>query len=140
MSLNGKSGQICEVAKGNLARKHILVVDDERIGLKLLKTYLQDDYAVSLVNSGELALEVLQKYKPDLVLLDYMMPECNGADVVKKMREKEETKEIPIFFLTGATDNATITECLAFKPAGYIVKPVGKAALLDKLKNFFGGK
>lgn len=131
---------ICEAAREDSARKHILVVDDERVGLKLMKTYLKDDYEVSLVDSGEGALEFMQKHKPDLVLLDYMMPTYNGADVLKKMRDNQQTEDIPVFFLTGATDNAAITECLSYKPEGYIVKPIGKTALLDKLKNFFNGK
>lgn len=135
-----KNITICEAAREDSARKHILVVDDERVGLKLMKTYLEDDYEVSLVNSGEAALEFMQKHKPDLVLLDYMMPTCNGADVLKKMRDNKQTEDIPVFFLTGATDHAAITKCLACKPEGYIVKPIGKTALLDKLKKFFNGK
>lgn len=132
-----KQEMICEIANDNSVRKHILVVDDDPIMLKLIRAYLQDDYKVSVVNSGKIAIEFLLKYKPDLILLDYMMPLYSGATVLKIIQSKENTKDIPVFFLTGKTDIDTVSECLAFHPAGYIVKPVAKAALLEKLRKFF---
>jgi len=132
-----KQEVICEIANDNSARKHILVVDDDPIILKMIRAYLQDEYKVSVVNSGKIAIEFLLKYKPDLILLDYMMPLYSGATVLRIMQSKENTKDIPVFFLTGKTDIDTVSECLAFHPAGYIVKPVAKTALLEKLRSFF---
>lgn len=132
-----KQELICEIDNDNSERKHILVVDDDPIMLKLIRAYLQDDYKVSVVNSGKIAIEFLLKYKPDLILLDYMMPLYNGATVLKIIQSRETTKDIPVFFLTGKTDLGTVSECLSYHPAGYIVKPVAKAALLEKLHNFF---
>lgn len=131
---------ICEVANEGSKRKHILVVDDNPIVLKLIRAYLQDDYKISVVNSGKIAVEFLLKYKPDLILLDYMMPLYNGATVLKIIKSKPETQDIPVFFLTGKTDRETVEECIALRPAGYIVKPVAKNALLEKLEKFFQGK
>lgn len=138
MPIEDKQAAVCEVANDDSdKRKHILVVDDDPIVLKLIKAYLQDDYRVSVVSSGKLAVELLLKHKPDLVLLDYMMPLYNGATVIRIMKSKSETGNIPVFFLTGKTDLDTVSECLSFQPAGYIVKPVAKNALLEKLKQFF---
>ena len=101
-------------------RKHILIIDDDVEMLKTLRYYLQDAYKVTVVSSGK-------------VLLDYMMPMFNGAAVLKIIKSREATKNIPVFFLTGQTDKNTVIECLSLKPAGYIVKPVAKDALLEKM-------
>ena len=132
--------KICEVANDSSSRKHVLVVDDNPIVLKLIRAYLQDDYKVSVVNSGKIAVEFLLKYKPDLILLDYMMPLYTGVTVLKIIRSKPDTQDIPVFFLTGKTDLETVSECLALHPAGYIVKPVAKNALLEKIKKYFEEK
>lgn len=118
-------------------KKHILVIDDDPETLKTLRFYLQDDYKVSVVSSGKVAVEFLLKFTPDLILLDYLMPMYNGAAVFKIIQNREETRNIPVIFLTGQTDKATVMECLALGPAGYIVKPVAKQALLAKLKSVF---
>ena len=123
---------------GNMSdRKHILVVDDDVNMLKTLRYYLQDQYKVTVVNSGKVAIDFLSKYTPDLILLDYMMPMPNGAAVLKTIKSREETKDIPVYFLTGRTDMATVAECLSLGPAGYIIKPVAKDALLAKMKEAF---
>ena len=111
-------------------RKHILIVDDDLNTLKTLRYYLQDAYKVTVINSGKLAVDFLLKYTPDLI---YMMPMYNGAAVLKIIKSREATRNIPVFFLTGQTDRTTVMECLSLKPAGYIIKPVAKDALLDKM-------
>lgn len=118
-------------------RKHILIIDDDVNMLKMLRYYLQDTYKVTVVNSGKVAADFLLKYTPDLILLDYMMPMFNGAAVLKIIKSREATKDIPVYFLTGQTDKTTVMECLSLNPAGYIVKPVAKEALLDKIAEAF---
>lgn len=118
-------------------RRHILIIDDDVNMLKTLRYYLQDAYKVTVINSGKAAVDFLLKYTPDLILLDYMMPMYNGAAVLKIIKSREATKDIPVYFLTGQTDKTTVMECLSLKPAGYIVKPVAKDALLDKMAKAF---
>ena len=118
-------------------RKHILIIDDDVNMLKTLRYYLQDAYKVTVVNSGKVAIDFLLKYTPDLILLDYMMPMYNGAAVLKIIKSREATKDIPVYFLTGQTDRTTVMECLSLKPAGYIIKPVAKDALLEKMAKAF---
>ena len=126
---------VFEQTNGMSNRKHILIIDDDVNMLKTLRYYLQDAYKVTVINSGKVAIEFLLKYTPDLILLDYMMPMYNGAAVMKIIKSREATKDIPVFFLTGQTDKSTVMECLSLKPAGYIVKPVARDALLAKMAN-----
>lgn len=119
-------------------RKHILIVDDDPNALKTLRYYLQDNYKVTAISSGETAMDFLSKYRPDLILLDYLMPVHNGVTVLKDIQSRDETRNIPVYFLTGQTDADTIRECLSLQPAGYIVKPVAKGALLAKMKEALG--
>lgn len=126
---------VFEQTNGMSNRKHILIIDDDVNMLKTLRYYLQDAYKVTVINSGKVAIEFLLKYTPDLILLDYMMPMYNGAAVMKIIKSREATRDIPVFFLTGQTDKSTVMECLSLKPAGYIVKPVARDALLAKMAN-----
>lgn len=128
---------LCDIAEEREGKKNILIVDDDVEMLKIFRFYLQDVYSVSIINSGKAAMTVLENYVPDMVLLDYLMPGCTGARVLEHMKKRKETEDVPVIFLTGVTDEDTIKECLSFKPAGYIVKPVAKDALLTKLDQFF---
>ena len=114
-------------------KRHILVIDDDVNMLKTLRLYLQDAYEVTVISSGKAAVDFLLKYTPDLILLDYVMPMFNGAAVFKIIKSREATKNIPVYFLTGQTDKGTVIECLSLKPAGYIVKPIAKNDLLEKI-------
>ena len=126
-----------EDKKLNVHRRHVLVVDDDPIQLHLIKKYIGDEYNVTLIPSGKAAIEYLITFHPDIILLDYVMPLYNGPTVLKIIRSRDESRDIPIFFLTGATDKDIVLECLSYNPAGYIVKPVSKDGLLKKLGDFF---
>lgn len=136
--MEDKKNKIVLEQTGDMSyRKHILIIDDDLNMLKILRYYLQDTYKVTVVNSGKVAVDFLLKYTPDLILLDYMMPMFNGAAVLKIIKSREATRDIPVYFLTGQTDKDTVMECLSLKPAGYIVKPVAKEALLAKMEEAF---
>ncbi len=127
-----------ENKRSSIPRRHVLVVDDDPIQLHLIKKYIGDEYNVTLIPSGKAAIEYLISFHPDVILLDYVMPLYNGPTVLKIIRSRDESRDIPIFFLTGATDKDIVIECLSYNPAGYIVKPVSKEGLLKKLEDFFG--
>ena len=120
------------------AKKRVLVVDDEAIMLRSVKVWLGEDFEVSLVNSGETAIDFLTKHPVDLVLLDYRMPGMTGPDVLKALRQNELTKRIPVIFLTGKNDKESIMQVVALKPNGYILKTKKpeeiKAAVVDFFK------
>lgn len=117
-------------------RKDILIIDDDLKVLKLLSTYLENDYNVVIAKSGSSALKYLKKNTPDLILLDYMMPNETGAEVFREIRFLSNSKTTPILFLTGVADAAIVKEILTLKPQGYILKPVTKDDLLSKIKPF----
>lgn len=115
------------------ARRHILVVDDNPIMLKTIKEHLHDKYDIATAISGKIALKFLQKKKTDLILLDYEMPDENGAEVLKKIRSSDATKDIPVIFLTGITERNKIAQALVLKPQGYLLKPVDHDKLLETI-------
>lgn len=118
-------------------RKHILIVDDDVNMLKLLRMFLVDDYQVTIVDSGKKALEFILKRKPDLILLDYMMPLFDGPHVLEILRKRDETKNVPVLFLTSVTERDKIIQCLAHNPQGYLVKPISKDELLQRVDEVF---
>ncbi len=123
-----------------MARKHILIVDDDVDMLKVLKVFLQDDYQVTIVDSGKQALEYMLKHTPDLILLDYMMPLFDGPHVLEILRKREESKNVPVLFLTSVTERDKILQCLALNPQGYLVKPISREELLQRVAEVFEPK
>lgn len=119
-------------------RKHILVVDDNAMMLKMLKEHLHDTYDVATAASGKVALKFLERKTTDLILLDYEMPEESGPDVLEKLRASEITKNIPVVFLTGVTDTKKVKEVLSLKPQSYLLKPVDREKLLDTITKIIG--
>lgn len=119
-------------------RKHILVVDDDSSVLKLLKGYLAERYDVATAISGKIALKFLETKRTDMVLLDYEMPNENGAEVLAKIRENANTANLPVVFLTGVTEKKKILEVLAMKPQGYLTKPIDMEKLSSTIKGVLG--
>ncbi len=128
-----------ETAESETAgRKHILVVDDDPVMLKVLKEQLHDDYDVATAINGKIALKFLERKKTDLILLDYEMPEESGPVVMEKIRAKDSGKNVPIVFLTGVSEREKITEALALKPQSYLLKPVDHEKLLKVITDIIG--
>lgn len=115
-------------------RKHILVVDDDSSVLKLIKGFLSEHYDVATAINGKVALKFLETKSTDLVLLDYEMPEENGAAVLRKLRNQKKNENLPVVFLTGVTDKDKIREVLSMKPQGYLLKPIDMERLLTTIK------
>jgi len=103
--------------------KKILVVDDSPAMLRTVQAMLSDKYKVIFATSGPQALAVIAKSKPDLILLDYDMPVCDGKMTLQMLRSEEDTKDIPVVFLTGCSDAEHVKEVLAYLPQGYLLKP-----------------
>lgn len=113
--------------------KKILIIDDDPRMLRLIKSYIEDTYEVYPIVGGSAALALLDTIKPDIILLDYMMPALDGPHTMELIRAKEGCSDIPIIFLTGVTEKNKMEECLSQNPEGYLVKPVAKEELLYKL-------
>lgn len=115
-------------------RRRILVVDDATIIHKTIKSFLDSKYEVATAISGKIALRFLSTKEVSLILLDYEMPEMNGPAVLEELRKDPYLASIPVVFLTGINDVEKIKNALALKPQGYLLKPVAKDALLEKIK------
>ncbi len=118
-------------------KKKILVVDDSGAMLKNVKGWLGDKYEVILANSGEFALKYLSSHYPDLVLLDYEMPNMNGREVLKTIRSDVRMKDLPVIFLTGKSGKEDVMEVMALKPAGYILKTEDPQKIVKRIDEFF---
>ncbi len=122
-----------------LKRRHILVVDDDPNQLIQIKEHLREFYETTLVGSGKSVLKYLQKFKVDLILLDYVMPEMNGPAVLKQLREYEEYKDIPVIFLTGVSEKQTVIKTITeLKPQGYVIKPTKKSEIVARIIEVLG--
>lgn len=120
-------------------RKCILVVDDNAIQLRALKDMLTPrNYDVLMANSGSKAIGHIGKRVPDLIILDYEMPICDGRQTLEMIREIEEAKEIPVVFLTGVNDTQHIQAVVKLKPAAYILKPASQDTIIETVSSILG--
>lgn len=121
----------------NEEKVHVLVVDDYAENVELLKELLTaSGYEVTTAYDGDEALKKVDRRKPDLILLDIMMPKMDGYQVCEALRNKEETKEIPIIFVTAKTEVKDWTHAIFNVGVNsYITKPINPKKLLDKVKS-----
>ena len=117
--------------------KTILVIDDDKYFLQVMEHWLQYNYKIDSVRSGAEALKYLEHIRPDMILLDYEMPELDGYQVLDKIRKNPLTSQIPIVFLTGKNDKESVMRILKRKPDGYLLKSMKKDELLDSLNRYF---
>lgn len=115
-------------------KKHILVVDDNGTTLRTVKSMLEEKFEVSVAISGTQAMTSIGKKRPDLILLDYEMPICDGRMTLEMIRADEELCDIPVIFLTGVNSREHINAVLELKPAGYYLKPPVKEVLIEKIE------
>lgn len=113
----------------------VLIVDDESGSLKLLKDILTSEcHHVRAFNNGDLALRSVEIEAPDVILLDIRMPEMNGFEVCQRLKEKSHLKDIPVIFISGASD--VEDKIRAFQAGGvdYITKPFQKEEVVARVK------
>ncbi|HJS57466.1 MAG TPA: response regulator [Vicinamibacteria bacterium] len=119
-------------------RKKILVVDDEDDILNFLELVLSEKgYQVSTASGGQEALTKAQLERPDLVLLDIMMPQMDGWEVLKLLRVDEETAEVPVAMLSARTEARDRVQGLQEGAIDYICKPFSLSELLGKIEAIF---
>jgi len=110
----------------------ILTVDDDQINLRLIERMLSaKGYNVITATSGEDAFLTLKKTKPDLILLDVMMPEMDGYKVCSKLKEDDKTSFIPVIFVTALGEEQDKAKAFAAGAADYLVKPIARDNLLN---------
>ena len=119
------------------AKPKILLVDDSLTIREGMKKLLEETYEVMLANSGVAALRSIILDRPDLVLLDYEMPVCDGKQVLEMIRSEDAFKGIPVIFLTGRTDPDTVRKLTAMRPDGYLAKYLKPSEIKNKIDEFF---
>ena len=124
-----------EEMNDNDTKQVILIVDDQTTNLKILSSVLSRKYSLSLANSGPNALKYLEDNKPDLILLDVMMPEMDGYEVCSIIKQNEQIKDIPIIFLTAKTDIEDVVKGFDCGAVDYITKPFNITELLVRVRN-----
>lgn len=131
LELDVKNNEIINI---NSRRKCILLVDDNPIQLRSLRGILQNDYDIMMAVSGAETLTAIGKRVPDLIILDYEMPICDGKMTLEMIRNLEEAKDVPVVFLTAVSDKEHIHAVLELKPAGYILKPTSQNVICEIVK------
>lgn len=122
---------------GKHNKKKILVVDDSGAMLRNVKGWLEDKYQVILANSGAMAIKYLALNRPDLILLDYEMPVCDGKQVLEMIRTEMEFTDIPVIFLTSKGDKESVMKVMALKPEGYLLKTMEPSQIIAAVDDFF---
>lgn len=123
-----------EEGKDHDDKKRILVVDDNGTTLRTIKAMLEDTYDIALAISGAQAMTSIGKKRPDMILLDYEMPVCDGRMTLEMIRADEDLTSIPVMFLTAINDRENIEAVLKLRPAGYMLKPPVKEKLLAEIE------
>lgn len=118
-------------------KKHILIVDDNKANLMMAREALEQEYEVNLVISGIQALQFLSKRKTDLILLDINMPEMDGMETMKRIRERQELSKIPVIFLTADTNAETEIACLNLGAVDFIQKPFVPQIMRSRIARTF---
>ena len=115
-------------------KEHILIVDDDSMNLRIAERMLEDSYQVECLKSGEEALKYLERKTPNLILLDLHMPQMDGFEVNKRIKESERLREIPVIFLTA--DHNRETEIRGFREGAldFIAKPFVADIMLQRIK------
>ena len=116
-------------------RQRILIVDDERFNINVLADLLKPNYKVMAAINGTQALKAAHSANPpDLVLLDIMMPEMDGYEVCRQLKEDVTTKDIPIIFVTAMGQEEDETKGLELGAADYLTKPISPAIVEARVR------
>ena len=121
----------------NGKKKQILLVDDDEDMTMMTKIWLKKLYQVETALSGEEALDYLKSNRPDLILLDYVMPGMDGPATLEAIRNNPATAEIPVFFRTGKEEQENIETAEKLHAQGFLQKSEGKKVLLAALEDYF---
>jgi DNA-binding response OmpR family regulator len=121
--------------------KKVLVVDDDRVIQQLLVVNLElEGYDVVTASDGEQAIERIGSAKPDLVLLDIMMPKYDGWEVCRQAKSNSKTKHIPIIFLSARAQDLDVRRGIDLGVAAYMTKPFDPLELMDVVRRVLAGE
>ena len=113
----------------------VLIADDNPQGVELLEAFLAGtDYDIATACDGEDTLRKVEEWRPDLILLDIMMPKISGFEVCKRLKAKEETRDIVVLMVTALDQNSDIDRAVEAGTNDFLTKPINKTELLVRVK------
>ena len=121
--INGEDGMRYWFMERDEAKKTILIVDDNKLNIVTARDVLKDDYLLIEAQSAKEAFEILERKIPDLIILDIVMPEMDGYEMIKKLKASRRFKKIPVIFLTAETDPESEVKGFDLGAVDFIIKP-----------------
>ncbi len=122
--------------KDNVIRPRLLVVDDDQRNIRVIEAMLgSENYLIEGVGSGADALQKIAREAPDLILMDIMMPEMNGFEMLEKLKAQPGLRNIPIIVVTSLDDRESHRYALQAGADEVVIKPVDRSELLLRVKN-----
>ena len=116
-------------------KNKILIIDNEKEFTSLMKSFLEEscNYEVRIVPDGYNGIRIAAEFKPDLILLDVLMPAMNGFHILEKLKQGEETASIPVVMLTAVEDEESVKKAKDLNCEDYLVKPIKLEELKYKI-------
>jgi len=118
--------------------KKLLIVEDDEALLKILQLLLENSYDLILAMNGKQGLELATSQRPDLILMDVMMPEIDGLEVLRRLKDDPKMATIPVILLTAKVGDENIYGGYQLGADYYIPKPFTNAQLLNGINMFLG--
>lgn len=119
-------------------KKRILLIDDSPIQLRAMKGLLQKDYDIDMATSAMEAMKLIARALPDMIFLDYDMPQCDGKMTFEMLKNDPVSSDVPVVFLTGVSEKGKVLSVLNMYPADYLLKPVDIDKLTGTIHNVLG--
>jgi len=111
--------------------KKVMVIDDEPFILMMIEDKFKENFSVISIREGSQAFETIKREKPDLIILDWMMPDISGLDVLRQIKEDPDVREIPVFMLTAKGQEDDELAGKRYGAERYITKPFSPRELLE---------
>jgi len=120
----------------NTLRK-ILIVDDEKMNIIALGHFLKPYYEIIIATNGISAIEIAEKNAPELILLDIIMPEMDGFEVITRLKTSKITKDIPVVFISGLDEESYVEKGFALGAADFLIKPFNRFLVKSRVDTQF---
>lgn len=121
-----------------MSRPTILCIDDEPLSIRALESYLSKHYRVSTALSAKQGLELIEQESPDLIIADVLMPDMNGFEMVSKLRQSPESKNIPLIFISALAQLGNVGKSSHTGATQFFSKPVDMSRLLVSIQKLIG--
>src|SRR6056297_1984705 len=115
-------------------KKTILIVDDNPVNLSVLLNFLREaNFRLLVAKTGEAAIEQVEHVIPDIILMDIMMPGIDGLETCRRLKESDQTKAVPVIFMTSLTDSSEKVKAFQAGGVDYITKPIQQDEVLQRI-------